>query len=385
MQIKDDSATHQVELPREPVSDNNKKALSSYGKMILDDYRDFKRGFMMWLTTEGKNTYRGEGYSESTVQHTHYKIDEAYRWKWERAEEYTTEFTPAEATELIDFMMRRTSHPDSYIYSFEKSLRRLFKYFREELNRPIEVWEHDIPIEQSRGSSQHIKDKFYPEEMSALYEAALKRYSVPSYHNKNLSSEERDGIKAFVAQRLGKPKNEVTPQDFQDASSWKIPSIIAVSSDCGLRPIEVGRAKADWFDVEEGKMIVPAEESTKNRENWECWLTSKSVTSVKNWLNERKKYEQYRGRNEMWLTRNANPYNSRSLNKTLDNLMEDASIDSKNRKLSWYSFRHGAATLWVEAEGLHRAKNQLRHKSMKTTEKYTRDSSGVSGRPDGLW
>jgi hypothetical protein len=209
----------QVELPRPPISDNNKEILQSYGDMIEDDYHNFKKPFMEWLLTEGKDLYREEGYSESTVEHTHYKVDEAYRWKWERTEEYTTELTIEDATDLLHFMMKKTSHPDRYIYGFEKSIRRLFKYFRNELGRPIGEWEHDIPIKKTQGSSQHIKDKFYPGEMNALYEASLSKYSLPSYYNKNLSTDQRDALKSLVAQRLGKTKAEIEPQDFKTASS----------------------------------------------------------------------------------------------------------------------------------------------------------------------
>lgn len=386
----DDSATDFTpdvapDLPREPVSDNNRETLSQFGPMMQDDYEDFKRGFMEWLLTEGKNTYKKNGYSESTVEQTHYKVDEAYRWKWDREEEYTTTLTPEEATELLDFMMRKTTHPDRYIYGFEKSLRRLFKYFREELNRPVDEWEHDIPIKKSEGSSDHIKDKFYPTEMNVLYEAALAEYSLPSYHNKNLTSEQRDSLKSLVAQRLGKKKDDVGPEDFKEASSWKVPSMIAACSDTGLRPIEVGRVKVNWFDLENNLMIVPAEESTKNRENWECWLSEKTANAISRWLEERKRYSEYRDTQKVWLTRNGNPYQSRALNKKLNKLMERAGIDQSTRQLSWYSFRHGAASLWVENEDLARAKTQLRHKSIKTTEKYVRDSDGRNRQSSGLW
>ena len=383
MKITDTS--ERIELPRPPVSENSKEALAEYGDMVVADYRDFKRNFMEWLITEGKSPYRGEGYSDSTVEHTHYKVDEAYRWKWNQTGEYTTEFTPEEATTLIDFMMKRTEHPDRYIYGFEKSIRRLFKYFREELNRDIEEWEHDIPVEPSRGSADHVKDRFYPEEMNKLYETALNKYSVKSYYNKNMTGAERDALKATISQRLGIPKSEVGPEEFKEASSWKVPSIIAVSADCGLRPIEVGRAKMDWFDLDNQLMLVPLEDSTKNEDNWECWLSNKTVNALEHWIEERNSYEKYQGRDELWLTQQANRYKARPLNKMLDKLMEEAEIEATNRKLSWYSFRHGAATLWAEQEDIYRAKEQLRHKSIETTLQYTRGGSNKNRRAESTW
>lgn len=382
---REQSQNGEVELPRPPVSSNNEDALEPFGEMVVEDYREFKKPFMEWLMTEGKDTYRLKGYSKATTKQTHYKIDEAYRWKWNQKGEYTTEFTVEDATELIDFMVRRTSHPDRYVYGFEKSVRRLFKYLRNELNRNVPEWDHDIPIEQSKGTSSHIKDKFKPHEMNGLYEAALKKYSLPSYYNKSLSDDERDSLKALVSQRLGKPKKDVAPEDFTDASSWKVPSMVAVCSDTGLRPIEVGRTQKDWFDLDNGLMVVPADESTKNRENWECWLSDKTANAVGNWMEERQQLEKYHGRDELWLTRKANPYGSGSLNKMLNKLMEEAEIDSTTRKLSWYSFRHGAASLWAEEEDLSRAQVQLRHKTIKTTQKYVRNNDGRNQQQGGLW
>lgn len=381
----DDGARATVELPREPISSNNREALEPYGEMIVSDYEDFKRDFMEWLLTEGKNTYKKKGYSRSTVEHTHYKVDEAYRWKWEREDEYTTEFTTTDATDLVDFMVRMTAHPDRYVYGFEKSIRRLFKFFRNERGRNIEDWEHDIPIEQSEGSRDHIKDKFFPEEMNAIYEAALNKYSIPNLYAGTLSAEERDELKILLSQRYGVPKDEIDEETFNAASSWKIPSLIAVTADTGLRPIEVGRAKAEWFDLDRDEMVVPADEATKNKEYWNCTLSSKTSNAVEKWLAERDRYEMYRDEAGMWRTRNGNPYKARSLNRILDKLMKLAGVTERNRKLSWYSFRHGAATKWIETDGLSRAKNQLRHKTIKTTEKYKREGGNQSGGGDSYW
>lgn len=375
----------EIDLPREPVAENTHDALEPYGEMILSDYEDFKRDFMEWLLTEGKNTYKKKGYSRSTVEHTHYKVDESYRWKWERDGEYTTEFTTDDASELIEMLVKYGDHPDRYVYGFEKSIRRLFKFLREERGRDIEDWEHDVDLKQSEGSSDHIKDKFYPEEMNALYEAALKKYSIPNLYSPSITAEERDELKIHLSQRWGIPKDNITREKFNNASSWKVPSIIAVTSDTGLRPIEVGRAKVEWFDLDRDEMVVPADEATKNKEYWNCDLSSKTSNAVRQWIDERETYETYRDEAGMWLTRNGNPYKARSLNKVLDNLMEIAGINERNRKLSWYSFRHGAATAWIKREGLSKAKNQLRHNSIETTEKYNRDNDNSGGGGESFW
>jgi integrase len=374
-----------TELPRPPVSENNINALHEYGEMVLDDYESFKRNFMEWLLNEGKDLYRRKGFAESTVEHTHYKVDEAYRWKWNQTGEYTKEFTPEEATELIDFMMKKTDHPDRYIYGFEKSIRRLFKYFRNEMNQDIGEWEHDIPVEQNSGNDAKIKNRFYPQEMNALYEATLNDNSIKSYYNKSMTTEERDSLKRYVAQKLGIPKAEVGPDHFKLASSWKLPSIIAVTCDTGLRPIEVGRAKVSWFDLDNHEMVVPLEESTKNKQQWNCKLTKKTLNAVRNWIQERNSYEKYQSTDGMWRTRHGNRYGSSSLNKTLNKYMEKVGIEQQHRKLSWYSFRHGAATLWAEQEDIYFAKEQLRHKNVDTTLQYTNNSGTTERHPESRW
>jgi len=145
----DESGRDEVELPRDPISSNNLEILESYGELVVSDYRQYKREFMEWLLIEGKNLYKKEGCSNSTVEHTHYKVDEAYRWKWRREDEYSTEFTTHDATDLVEFMVRMTSHPDRYVYDFEKSLRQLFKFLRDERGRNIGNWE----IESCHGTA----------------------------------------------------------------------------------------------------------------------------------------------------------------------------------------------------------------------------------------
>lgn len=373
-----------IELPCPPVAQETEEMLEEFSPLVVRDFRQFKEDFLRWLLTEGRDTYRREGYSETTVKTTHYKVDETYRWLWERDGEFTKELSPEDATDLIDFLMRKTPHPDQYVYTFEKCIRRLFKYLREELNRPIDEWEHEIPVEPNRHSS--TKDRFYPAEMNRLYEAALSIYSVKSYYTKSMTSEERDQIKRVLAQRFGKPKGDIGPDDFQRANSWKIPSLVAVTADTGLRPIEVGRTKVDWMNLENQKMLVPKDESTKNEDNWECGLSKKSVNALRHWLKERQSYELYRGRDELWLTSRGKPYGSGTLNDVLSKLIDEAEIDEQGRNLSWYSFRHGVASMWAEEKGIYKARNQLRHKDIETTLRYTRNSgSALSNSAEGMW
>lgn len=359
-----------VTLPVNPIAEDTIEQLDNYQQFAADDYQGFKENFLTWLLTKGKDTFKYEGYSDQTTRTTHYKVDEAYRWKWQRDGEYTLDFTPEDATTLIKQLVQFSDHPDPYVYTFEKCLKRLFKYQRNELKKDIEEWDHGLDLKSNDHNSE--KDKLYPNEMAALYEAALKTSSLKTYST--LSVSERDELKIYLAQKLEKPKDEITPQDFKDVNSWKIPSLIAVTSDTGLRPIEVQRTKVDWFDLENAEMNVPAKQATKNDESWTCVLSSRTVDALSRWIDERASLDKYDGRDELWLTKYGNTYGSSSLNDLLENLIDEGNLDVENRNISWYSFRHGVASIWAQDESLDVAKNQLRHLSIKTTEGYTKDT-----------
>lgn len=80
---------------------------------------------------------------------------------------------------------------------------------------------------------------------------------------------------AHLAQRFEKPKEDVTPEDWDRANGWKVPSLVATSLDAGLRPIEVGRARVQWVDAANDVLRVPKEESSKN-ENWVVSVQSRT-------------------------------------------------------------------------------------------------------------
>lgn len=56
-------------------------------------------------------------------------------------------------------------------------------------------------------------------------------------------------------------------------------------------------------------MVVPAEESTKNKENWKCTISSKASNAVDNGIEERDSYDLYRDESAMWITRYGIPIN----------------------------------------------------------------------------
>lgn len=54
--------------------------------------------------------------------------------------------------------------------------------------------------------------------------------------------------------------------------------------------------------------------------------------------------------------------------------MEETQIEERGRQLTWYSIRRAVATIWANEEGIHDAKEQLRHKSIDTTIRYVHSS-----------
>jgi integrase len=155
-----------------------------------------------------------------------------------------------------------------------------------------------------------------------------------------------------------------------------------VSLDAGLRPIEVQRARTRWVDIENGVLRIPKEDSSKNTENWIVGLQDRTVNVLDRWLTQRANYPMYEGSDSLWLTREANPYQSSSLRDVIGRLCEIADISTENRQMSWYAIRHSTGTYMTREEDLAAAQAQLRHKSAETTMKY--DQTPVEDRRDAL-
>jgi integrase len=240
-------------------------------------------------------------------------------------------------------------------------------------------WNPEINYTDDSGTDQP-RDYLTKAERKKIRETVLDYGSIPHYNS--LSPEERNEWKSYLAQRFGKPKSEVGKSDWTRANSFKIPSLVYVSLDAGLRPVEVERSNLDWLDLENGVLRIPKSESSKNRDNWSVPLMEKTVTFLENWLEERNRIDKYDGRNEIWLTREGNPYDCYSLRHVMSNVCDLAGIDDGSRDVSWYSIRHSTATYMVNEESLGAAQQQLRHKSERTTMKY--DQAPVEERRDAL-
>lgn len=337
------------------------------------DYDDYLGDLKTWLQDEGKNPERYEGYSDDTVDNYLRRLDQFHRWIWATYNGYTTQITHDQADDYIDALAANEvtkQNGDPYSESSKRKMKNaievLFKW--RSYQRDGEEW--DSPIEFREETHQH-PDEFTREERKRLREEVLEYDTIPAYGD--LSPEERDRWKAYLAQKLEKPKEEVVPDDWKRVNqSWKIPSLIYVTLDAGLRPCEVEEASTSWVRLDKEELHIPKDDSAKNRGNWKVTLLPKTTKMLERWLEQRENHTKYDGRDELWLNRQGNPYRSGSLNTLLDNLCEEANIDQTNRDIVWYSFRHSLGTHMTDEGNVAQTKEQMRHKRLETTLKYKR-------------
>jgi len=343
----------------------------------LIDYQSYMKQFVKWMLNVGKDPKRAEGYSEATADTAVYQVDKFHRYVWEELEEgYTLQFTTDHGDAFLDHLALQ-DWKQSYKASLQKSLKRLFR-FRHQQHGGDE-WIPEYNFYDQSGAHQP-RDYLSKEERGMIREAALEYGSIPTYNN--ISVEERSQWKAYLAQRFEKPKHRVTKRDWKKANSWKFPSLVWTSLDTGLRPIEVNRAVTSWVDTEHNVLRIPKEDSSKNTDNWVVALSSRTVRALERWMEEREYYEKYQDNDKLWLTRQANPYNSDTLAYLIKRLCEIAGIDYENRQMSWYTIRHSVGTEMSREEGLRAAQVQLRHKDQRTTMRY--DQAPVENRQDAL-
>lgn len=356
----------------------SRKARAQLNPRQIESYRDHRRDLAQWLLNLGKGPSKAEGYVHSTTQMRMWRLDKFYRYVWNELEEGYTE---AITTEHADRWMQALAHEElsaEYKSDCQKSCKTLFKWQGWKNGEEIE-WEPAINYTGDSGTHAP-RDFITREERRMLREASLEYGSVPSYDG--LTPAERDRWKAHLAQRFGKFKSEVTTADWDRANSFKIPSLVWTTLDAGLRPIEVDRARVTWVDLGNEVLRIPKEESSKNEGNWTVSPTERTTNFLKKWMTERQQYSRYTDSDRLWLTREANPHSTHSLNHIMKQLCDIAEIDRDHRKLTWYSIRHSTGTYMAREEGLGAAQQQLRHRSERTTMKY--DQAPVEDRKKAL-
>lgn len=338
------------------------------------DYSEERAELNTWLKTVGKNPEKFEGYSEGAAKNYASRIDQFLRWIWVK-DGYTTRPTHEQADEFIDHLAQdviTTQHGDPYSEASKRKMSNALERYFEWLaaTRDGEEWDPSIRFTDSNYSPP---DAFTRDERRRLRKAALEYDSIPRYGS--LLPSERERWKTYLAQRLGKPKDEVVPADWERLNTdWKVPSLVHVTLDVGLRPCEIERAKVSWIRLEKNELYIPKQEAAKSSDNWNVTLLPKTTRILERWLEQRETRVKYDGCDTLWLNRQGNPYTSASLRTILSNLCELAEIDQTNRRIVWYSFRHSLGTHMTDAGNLAQAKEQLRHKSLQSTLKYKQPS-----------
>lgn len=334
------------------------------------EYYAHRKRLITWLVTAGKDSEKNEGLALRTAKNYASRIDQFYRWIWEH-EGYTIYVTHDLADQYVAHLASddvRQTNGDPYSASSKRkmanAIAKLFEWRRREFGD--EQWEPKTTFTEP---TYNHADVLTIEERKRMREGVLEFESIPAYNN--LSPEERDRWKTYLAQKLGKKKADVSPSDWTALNtSWKFPSLFRTALDAGLRPCEVERAKTGWFRAEKGTLYIPKDDAAKNRENWGVALRPDTVLALRKWLEQRANMVTYDGRDELWLNRQANPYNSKTLNHWLRKLCDDIGIDRESRNLTWYSIRHSVGTLMVSKGTLAEARDQLRHKSTESTLRY---------------
>lgn len=334
--------------------------------LVEQDLRDF-RSFMR---SKGKSPHKGEGLAKKTTENYLSRFDQLLRAAWALEGEKTYPITHEIADRLEEALQQDQivrSNEEPYSQSSKRKFQNtLEKYFEYRSKSGGESWD---PTYQFEESASRETDYFRRDERPKLREVALEIDQLPHYSS--VDPGERDRIKQYLAQKTGLPKKKIT-RDVWNAhrESLKIPSLVFTALDAALRPIEVEESTTDWMRLDIQELHIPKDDSAKGRENWKVALTAATTRINKQWLKQRSSLPKYDGRDEIWLNRQANPYNSKTLNELLTRLLQQTDIQTDNRDLTWYSIRHSTGTYMTEEEGLGQAGDQLRHKSVNTTKRY---------------
>lgn len=323
--------------------------------------------FEKYLRTEGKDPLKEIGFAEREVPIRVSRVKKAIKFLHE-TEGVTIQLTPDHGDHILESLKTddmRKENGDPYDGGSKRKIKDALVTWYEFSETE---WNPEVTFE-TNGRANH-SDPFAKWEAQSLWEVSLNYKNIPKY--KNLSPEDRDRWRVHLAQELGKPKEQVTPDDWDRSNtSWKIPSLVGPSRRHGLRPALINRAKTDWYEWEPQKIIIPPEDAVKNNSRWTVNLTSEDALALEKWLNQRANMSKYDDSDRIWLTREATPYNSGSLNNLLDNLIEQAGINQQGRKLTWYSFRHYVGTYTYEKKpDLRLVAEKLRQNSIQAADRY---------------
>jgi integrase len=367
----EDATEEQVseeEPPEMVLTDACRELLNDRQELLVNDELS---DFHTWMKESGKNPENNDGLADSTASNNLSRIDQIYRQMLEEFDYDFRAYIPKEVADEIsnalnDDELKGTDgeYSESQKRKTNDALKKYFEFRahtrgKEEWTPPCEFNDtvHDSPDYLTKGERRQFR------------EVVLTFDTIPAYSD--CSPEQRSELKAYLAQKLEKPKEEVTPSDWKEHNrSWMKPSLVWTGLDAALRPIEVERAKVGWIQFEKNALKIPKEDAAKSRDNWEVALKPETVEALRRWLEQRKHITKYDDSDHIWLTREGNPWDSDALNYLFGELCDAAGIARENDRLSWYSIRHSVGEHMTEEGGLSQAKTQLRHKSLESTLQY---------------
>jgi integrase len=364
-----------VEISFPLVPEKTEQMLS---KKELVDYTENRKALATWLLMEGKDPQEAKGYSTDTVKRSMYRLSYCERVIWREYEQYIPILDHGHADQYVE-ALAYSEKSQSHKHGCLHALKRYFKWRHHKYGE--EDWEPARSF-ASNGNGQQPQDYFTKEERFKLRQAALQIGEIPSYSTVKADGERLQRLKPYVAEYRDKPTELVSIDDWDGVESWKFTSLVWTSLDAGLRPAEVAKASTKWLDLENNRLLIPKEDSTKNEGNWKVALHPKTSTALENWRYERRHYPKYDDTDKLWLTTQSKPYGSNSLRNLLHHVCDKAGIETENRKVSWYSIRHSVGTYMTDDRDLASTKEQLRHKRPETTMKY--DAAPTEDRTDSL-
>jgi len=323
--------------------------------------------FIAYLGSEGKNPELGEGYAESNIRPISRRLFQVYEFAWDLGST-SIELGTNTADEFIGALVDDTYTKQSGEPYAPNSKRKFTNVLQAYFRFKNKEWLPEVKF--SDGEPENPSDPFTIDERELLFETAIDYRSPPSY--KNVCPEERDRWKADIAQRIGRPKSEIGPEEWSELRrSWKYPALIAITLDTGFRAALIGRLRLEHLELDDAKVIIPPEIAVKNDRKWPNELTNRSVKTLRRWKNQRKNKVKYDGREHVFLNRQANPYNSGTLNDLLDNLLEEGDIEANGRKLTWHSIRHSLGMYtYYDKNDLGMVAEVLRQVSLEAARKY---------------
>jgi len=235
----------------------------------IDPVEDKYRKFYAWMIEKGKDPIQEDPLSAPTADNYLKRFDKVHRINLTYLDpEREDVITADEADEILLLLARRSCKEASGEAYHRSSKRKLSntvqKYFEWRFHEGSMSFEWRPRVTFSGGTHTSAA-KFTYEELGRILQEAKQHGSLPSYYE--TSEAERDKIRGLVAQRLSKPKDEITRKDWRRADqSAKIWALITVGYDAALTPVEIQEARVNWYDQQRNVLVIPTKHATANSE-----------------------------------------------------------------------------------------------------------------------